>query len=61
MEQASKISNPVQKEADTRSDEPVSEERQPFTEPKLTFVVPTLVKQGNVSEITAGFIGPFYP
>ena len=35
--------------------------KQPFTEPKLSFIVPKLVKQGSVEEITAGFFGSFYP
>ena len=36
-------------------------EKLPFTEPKLTFVEPKLVKQGGLEEITAGFFGTFSP
>ena len=32
--------------------------KQPFEKPKLTFVPPKLVKQGEVTELT-GFFGPF--
>ncbi len=32
-----------------------------FTEPKLTFIEPKLTKQGDATEITAGFFGPFSP
>ncbi len=35
--------------------------KEPFEEPKLTFVKPKLVRHGSVSEVTAGFFGPFYP
>ena len=38
-----------------------SKEKQPFVEPKLTFVEPKLVKHGDVKDITAGFFGGFYP
>jgi len=32
-----------------------------WTEPKLTFVEPTLTKEGEMKELTAGFIGTFVP
>lgn len=31
----------------------------PFVPPKLTFVTPTLTKQGSVEKLTAGIIGTF--
>ena len=34
--------------------------KRPFTEPKLTFVAPKLVKRGTVEELT-GFFGTFSP
>jgi hypothetical protein len=34
--------------------------KQPFIEPKLTYVAPKLVKHGDVTELT-GFFGPFSP
>ena len=61
MEQTRTIPNPDREEAVTRSGEASTEGKRPFTEPRLTFVMPKLVKQGSVSEITAGFFGPFYP
>lgn len=35
--------------------------RRAWQEPKLQFVKPTLVKQGEMKQITAGFIGTFVP
>lgn len=35
--------------------------KKPFTSPKLTFVEPKLTKQGDATEITSGFLGPFSP
>ena len=35
--------------------------KQPFTEPRLTFIEPKLVKHGDVADVTAGFFGAFYP
>ena len=32
-----------------------------FTEPKLTFIEPKLTKQGDATEITAGFFQTFSP
>ena len=37
-----------------------SEEKRPFTEPKLTFMTPKLVKHGDLVEVT-GFFGTFSP
>ena len=37
------------------------EGKEPFEEPKLTFVKPKLVRHGSVNEVTAGFFGTFYP
>ncbi|MCB0212139.1 MAG: hypothetical protein KDJ52_22540 [Anaerolineae bacterium] len=36
-------------------------EKQPFVEPKLSFIEPKLVKQGKLENVTAGFFGTFYP
>lgn len=33
----------------------------PFVEPKLTWLEPRLVKQGAITDVTAGFFQPFYP
>ena len=39
-----------------------SEARRPWQEPKLEFVEPKLVKQGEMKQITAqGFVGTFVP
>lgn len=35
--------------------------KQPFVEPKLTFVEPHLEKRGNFAELTEGFFGGFTP
>ena len=43
-------------------DSPV--EKKPFTEPKLTFVEPELIKHGDATQITkssGGFFGTFVP
>jgi hypothetical protein len=42
------------------SEAPESREKRAFSEPKLTFVEPELVKQGDLSDVTAGFFGTFY-
>lgn len=36
-------------------------EKQPWQEPKLTFVEPKLTIHGKLEEVTAGFFGPFSP
>ena len=36
-----------------------SKSKAPFTPPKLTFITPTLTKQGSVEKLTAGIIGTF--
>jgi hypothetical protein len=38
-----------------------SENKKKFTEPKLKFVEPKLTKQGDATQITAGFLGEFSP
>lgn len=35
--------------------------KQPFVEPKLTFVEPQLEKRGNFADLTEGFFGGFTP
>ena len=35
--------------------------KQPFVAPKLTYVKPELVRQGSLSDVTAGFFGTFIP
>jgi hypothetical protein len=36
--------------------------KQPWQEPKLTFIEPTLTKHGTLQELTGqGFFGPFTP
>ena len=35
--------------------------KRPFTEPKLTFIEPKLIRRGNVADVTAGFLGTFTP
>lgn len=35
--------------------------KQPFVDPKLTFIEPKLVKQGQLENVTAGFAGTFSP
>ena len=34
-------------------------EKKPFTQPKLTFIYPRLVKHGDATANTHGFFGPF--
>jgi hypothetical protein len=38
-----------------------AERKQPFTEPKLTFIEPKLVRHGGLEDVTAGFFGTLYP
>ena len=38
-----------------------SQIKKPFTEPKLTFVEPKLIKHGDATKITAGFFSVFEP
>ena len=33
----------------------------PFIEPKLRFIEPKLVKHGDVTKVTHGFLGSFHP
>jgi hypothetical protein len=35
--------------------------KQPWQEPKLTFVEPKLTKHGNLEEVTSAFFGGFTP
>ncbi|MCC6180119.1 MAG: hypothetical protein IT305_32795 [Chloroflexi bacterium] len=37
----------------------VGDETPSFIEPKLTFVLPKLTRQGDLRQITKGFPGPF--
>jgi hypothetical protein len=39
----------------------VAPEKQPWEEPKLAFIEPTLTKHGQLEEVTAGFFGGFSP
>ena len=34
-------------------------EKKPFTQPRLTFIYPRLVKHGDATQNTHGFFGPF--
>jgi len=54
-----KIVNHEQAQDDTSNE--MFEMKKSFTEPKLTFIEPMLTKQGDATEITAGFFGPFSP
>jgi hypothetical protein len=40
---------------------PQGMDKQPWQEPKLTFVEPKLIKHGKLAEVTAGFFGGFTP
>jgi hypothetical protein len=40
---------------------PEEEGKQPWQEPKLTFIEPKLTKHGKLEAVTAGFFGPFSP
>ena len=35
--------------------------KRPFVAPKLTFVKPELIRHGDVTQVTAQFIGPITP
>jgi hypothetical protein len=54
-------STQIENAARDRNPKAEAKKRQPFVEPKLTFVEPRLVKHGSVEKITAGFFGTFYP
>jgi hypothetical protein len=54
------MSNKVQDKDDVK-DGGSSENKKKFTEPKLKFVEPKLTKQGDATQITAGFFGGFSP
>jgi hypothetical protein len=58
MQERNKSTDQVQVDMAT---EAKGKEKQSFTEPKLTYVAPKLIKVGSVEEITGGFFGPFYP
>lgn len=49
---------PARAEADVDGAETV---KPAFQEPKLTFVKPKLVREGDFGQITAGFFGTFTP
>jgi hypothetical protein len=38
-----------------------SPDKQPWQDPKLTFVEPTLTKHGDLTAVTAAFFGGFTP
>lgn len=38
-----------------------ADSKRPFVAPKLTFVKPELVRHGDVTQVTAQFIGPITP
>ncbi len=38
-----------------------NDEKKSFAEPKLSFIEPKLIKQGDATKITAGHIATFYP
>ena len=60
-----KNQNPHPESVGTTASPTATQEKQPFSEPKLTFVPPKLTKQGDVADITAqsvpGFFGSFSP
>ena len=51
----------IQEEMMPKVNDQVVQGKLPFTEPKLTFLEPKLVKRGDVADVTAGFIGSFSP
>ncbi len=57
MNQSQPLSNPTNAE----QAEAAPNGKAPFVEPKLTWLEPQLVKQGTVTDVTAGFFQPFYP
>jgi hypothetical protein len=40
---------------------PASSDKQPWQDPKLTFVEPTLTKHGSLTGVTGGLFGTFTP
>jgi hypothetical protein len=54
----SKITNQKSKMVNDPFVNPPSEKK-PFTQPKLTFIYPRLVKHGDATQNTHGFFGPF--
>jgi hypothetical protein len=50
----------AKQDSDRRDPNAAPQRKQPFVEPKLTFVEPKLVKQGHFNDLT-GFFGPFTP
>ena len=48
-------------EEDIDSDMAQPNRKQPFHEPRLTFVAPKLVEVGELADITSGFIGSWNP
>jgi len=53
--------NPRQEDQLVQTEDLQAAEKPPFTEPKLTYVKPQLVEHGEIGEVTAGFLGTFYP
>ena len=60
MEDTGRSLSPELHDADEASSIANTTEKRPFTEPKLTFVTPKLVKHGDLVEVT-GFFGGFSP
>jgi hypothetical protein len=44
-----------------RLEDRVTQDKLPFSEPKLVFVEPVLKREGGMNETTAGFFGVFSP
>ena len=40
---------------------PAGPEKKPFLKPKLRFIQPKLLRQGNLADVTGGFFGTFIP
>ena len=53
--------NASQAQAASAAQETQAADKPLFTEPKLTFVEPKLVKHGDMADVTFGFFGTFYP
>lgn len=52
---------PLENPRDDRSIAEKNTGKLTFTQPKLTFVKPELVKQGGFAEVTGQFFGTFFP
>jgi hypothetical protein len=60
MDQATGQRASQAREAQGSTDDPASG-KEPWQEPKLTFIEPKLTKHGQREEVTAGFFGGFTP